>query len=118
MNKKLPFTPNETDAILYVIISVLLLMSVNQVLSQPLSKVIDRGLAENRWNVSLENKEKPAALSVVLEHESMSQNNCRVGQLKNHEYLGVVACESDAFVLPERRIRQFVYSYSQIAGHL
>lgn len=35
MNKKLPFVPNETDAILYVIISVLLLMSVNQVLSQP-----------------------------------------------------------------------------------
>jgi hypothetical protein len=35
MNKKLPFVPNETDAILYVIISVLLLMSVNQVLSHP-----------------------------------------------------------------------------------
>jgi hypothetical protein len=35
MNKKLPFVPNETDAILYVIISVLLLMSVNQVLSKP-----------------------------------------------------------------------------------
>lgn len=35
MNKKLPFVPNETDTILYVIISVLLLMSVNQVLSQP-----------------------------------------------------------------------------------
>jgi hypothetical protein len=35
MNKRLPFTPNETDALLYVIISVLLLMSVNQVLSQP-----------------------------------------------------------------------------------
>jgi hypothetical protein len=35
MNKKLPFVPNETDALLYVIISVLLLMSVNQVLSKP-----------------------------------------------------------------------------------
>ncbi|HEY0654313.1 MAG TPA: ELWxxDGT repeat protein [Chryseosolibacter sp.] len=34
MNKKLPLTPIETDALLYVIISVLLLFSVNQVFSQ------------------------------------------------------------------------------------
>lgn len=34
MNKKLPLTPIETDALLYVIISVLLLFSVNRVFSQ------------------------------------------------------------------------------------
>lgn len=108
MNKKLPFTPNETDAILYVIISVLLLMSVNQVLSRPLSKSADRGLMANCWNVSPVEKENPAAVLSMPNYSFKRQTTSGVEQSKSLGFLSF--CEAGAFVMPERRSRQLVYS--------
>lgn len=113
MNKKLPFTPNETDAILYVIISVLLLMSVNQVLSQPLSK---RVMAEKCWQVSLDNKKSVAHLALLV-NTSNYQTPCSVERFEDFESSIILFCDDGGFVIPERKSRQFVgFAPSIVSG--
>lgn len=72
MNKKLPLTPIESDAMLYVILSVLLLFTVTQVFSQPaISKSLNSRALFSHCDAAGER-----CVQVVLQNAVSSRNSC------------------------------------------
>ena len=114
MNRRLPFSPNETDAILYVIISVLLLMSVNQVLSQP--RIMENVTAsanmcrqktthtgslpyENLFSTSLTNSSGKIAMAAPLSLKNLLENQSTPLTSKVNVCANIVIDEKEMAIL-------------------
>lgn len=77
MNRKLPLTPHETDALLYVIISILLLITVNQVLGQSQDGEVRRdghNVSERRKSQRVERSDSG---TVVRDNACREAESCR-----------------------------------------
>lgn len=120
MNRKAPLTPLETDALLYVIISVLLLMTVNQVLGQTTDSVANLSRekdkvaisgAEKKWHTSksehtgsqIKSQRKFELFNYVVTNYSenicVSASPLLNGECYRQENLVQVVAEKEKFIL-------------------